>query len=70
MCGFTKSGSDACYDLLSSESPMLNAFWRVARSVLFSFLAIREAVVFFRAIALSSRSSLEVHARRFFFLLA
>jgi hypothetical protein len=70
MCGFTKSGSDACYDLQSSESPMLNAFWRVARSVLFSFLGIREAVVFFRAIALSSRSSLEVHARRFFFLLA
>jgi hypothetical protein len=49
---------------------MLNAFCRVAPSVLFSCLAIREAVVFFRAIVLSSRSSLEVHARRFFFLFA
>src|SRR4029077_1601762 len=56
--------------LLSSESPMLNAFWRVASSVLLSFLAIRDALVFFRAIVLSSRSSLEVHARRFFFLFA
>ncbi|HXW71786.1 MAG TPA: hypothetical protein VEK34_10150 [Methylocella sp.] len=54
----------------SSESPMLKAFWRVAPSVLFSFLAICEAFVFLRAIAFSSRSSLEVHARRFFFLFA
>lgn len=54
----------------SSESPMLNAFWRVAPSVLFSFLAIRPAGVFLRAIVFSSRTSLEVHARRFFFLFA
>jgi hypothetical protein len=33
-------------------------------------LAICEAFVFLRAIAFSSRSSLEVHARRFFFLFA
>jgi len=54
----------------SSESPMLKAFWRVAPSVLLSFLAIPDAFVFLRAIAFSSRTSLEVHARRFFFLLA
>src|SRR5271170_1833527 len=54
----------------SSESPMLNAFWRVAPSVLLSFLAICDALVFLRAIDLSSRTSAEVHARRFFFLFA
>src|SRR5690242_20548235 len=54
----------------SSESPMLKAFWRVAPSVLLSFFAICEALVFLRAIVFSSRSSLEVHARRFFFLFA
>jgi hypothetical protein len=54
----------------SSESPMLKAFWRVAPSVLLSFLAIADALVFLRAIVLSALTSLEVHARRFFFLLA
>jgi hypothetical protein len=54
----------------SSESPMLNAFCRVAPSVLFNFLAILEAGVFLFAIDFSSRTSLEVHARRFFVLLA
>jgi hypothetical protein len=54
----------------SSESPMLNAFCRVAPSVLFSFLAILEAGVFLFAIDFSSRTSVEVHARRFFVLLA
>jgi hypothetical protein len=54
----------------SSESPMLNAFWRVAPSVRLSFFAICDALVFLRAIVFSSRSSLEVHARRFFFLFA
>jgi hypothetical protein len=54
----------------SSDSPMLKAFWRVAPSVLLSLLAICDALVFLRAIAFSSRSSLEVHARRFFFLFA
>jgi len=54
----------------SSESPMLNAFWRVAPSVLLSFLAICDALVFLRAIVFSSRTSAEVHARRFFFLFA
>src|SRR5579862_5471305 len=49
---------------------MLNAFCRVAPSVLFNFLAIREAGVFLFAIVFSSRTSLEVHARRFFALLA
>lgn len=54
----------------SSESPMLKAFWRVAPSVLFSFLAICDAEVFLRAIDFKSRTSLEVHERRFFFRLA
>jgi len=54
----------------SSESPMLKAFWRVAPSVLLSFFAICDALVFLRAIVFSSRSSLEVHARRFLFLFA
>jgi hypothetical protein len=49
---------------------MLKAFWRVAPSVLLSFLAIADALVFLRAIVLSALTSLEVHARRFFFLLA
>jgi len=34
----------------SSESPMLKAFWRVAPSVLLSFFAICDALVFLRAI--------------------
>src|SRR5690348_6576173 len=54
----------------SSESPMLKAFWRVAPSVRLSFFAICDALVFLRAIVFSSRSSLEVHARRFLFLFA
>ena len=49
---------------------MLKAFWRVAPSVLLSFFAICDALVFLRAIVFKSRSSLEVHARRFFFLFA
>src|ERR1700691_3116016 len=54
----------------SSESPMLKAFWRVAPSVRLSFLAICDALVFLRAIAFSSRTSPEVHPRRFFFRFA
>ncbi len=54
----------------SSESPMLNAFCRVAPSVLFNFLAICDAAVFFFAIVFSSRISLAVQARRFFDFLA
>jgi hypothetical protein len=42
----------------------------VAPSVLLSFFAICDALVFLRAIVFSSRSSLEVHARRFLFLFA
>jgi hypothetical protein len=49
---------------------MLKAFWRVAPSVLLSFLAICAALVFLRAIVFSSRTSPEVHARRFFVLFA
>src|SRR5215469_15270504 len=49
---------------------MLKAFWRVAPSVRFSFFAICPAVVFFFAIALRSRTSVAVHARRFFFIFA
>jgi hypothetical protein len=54
----------------SSESPMLNAFCRVAPSVLLSFLAIAAALVFLRAIVFSWLTSPEVHARRFLFLFA
>jgi hypothetical protein len=50
----------------SSDSPMLKAFWRVAPSVRFSFLAICDAGVFLRAKLFRSRTSPEVHARRFF----
>lgn len=49
---------------------MLKAFWRVAPSVRLSFLAICDAVVFFRAMDFRSRTSLAVQERRFFFLLA
>jgi hypothetical protein len=49
---------------------MLNAFCRVAPSVLFNFLAILDAGVFLFAMVFSSRTSPEVHARRFFALLA
>ena len=45
---------------------MLNAFCRVAPSVLLNFLAILAAGVFLRAMVFSSRTSVEVHARRFF----
>jgi hypothetical protein len=54
----------------SSESPMLNAFCRVAPSVLFNFLAMTAAVDFLRAIVRIWLTSPEVHARRFFFLFA
>ena len=49
----------------SSESPILNAFCRVAPSVLFNFLAIFVAGVFVFAIVLSPRTSVAVQARRF-----
>ena len=49
---------------------MLKAFWRVAPSVLRNRLAILPAVVFFFASVLNSRTSVAVHARRFFALLA
>jgi hypothetical protein len=54
----------------SRESPMLNAFCRVAPSDRRSFLAILPAGVFLRAIVFRSRSSPAVQARRFFGLLA
>src|SRR6185437_7206779 len=49
---------------------MLNAFWRVAPSVLFNFLAILAAAVFFLASDFNSRISVAVQARRFFDFLA
>jgi hypothetical protein len=49
---------------------MLNAFWRVAPSVLFNFLAIFAAAVFFFANVFNSRTSVAVQARRFFDFLA
>ena len=45
---------------------MLNAFWRVAPSERFNFLAIFPAGVFFRAIVFISRTSAGVHSRLFF----
>ena len=54
----------------SSESPILNAFCRVAPSVLFNFLAILAAAVFFFANDFNSRTSVAVQARRFFDFLA
>jgi hypothetical protein len=44
---------------------MLNAFWRVAPSVRFNFLAIRPAGVFVRAIVFRSRTWADVHTRLF-----
>jgi hypothetical protein len=52
------------------ETPRLNAFWRVAPSVLLSALAILPAGVFPRASVFSSRMSVFVHSRRFEFFLA
>jgi len=51
---------------LSSDNPILNAFWRVAPSVRFSFLAILAAGVFFFASDFSSRTCTDVHERLFF----
>jgi hypothetical protein len=50
---------------VSSESPMLNAFCRVAPSVRLSFLAILRAGVFLRAIVFSPRTCSDVQARLF-----
>jgi hypothetical protein len=54
-----------CQALESSDSPMLNAFCRVAPSDRFNFLAILAAGVFFRASDLSSRTCTDVHERLF-----
>jgi hypothetical protein len=47
----------------SSDTPILNAFWRVAPSVRFSFLAIFPALVLFRASVFRARTAVVVHAR-------
>jgi hypothetical protein len=52
----------------SSDSLRLNAFCRVAPSVRFKDLAIFPAGVFFRAADFNSRTSADVHERRFEFL--
>jgi hypothetical protein len=79
VCDDTPAGADRCLprrlalgdqERESSDSPMLKAFWRVAPSVRFSFLAICDAEVFFFASDFRSRTSAEVHARRFFALFA
>src|SRR5262249_14286549 len=54
----------------SSDSPMLNAFWRVAPSVIFNFLAIFDAAVFFLACDFNSLIAVAVQSRRFFDFLA
>jgi len=50
----------------SSDSPMLNAFWRVAPKVRFRVLAIFEAGTFFLASDLRSRTCTDVQGRLFF----
>jgi hypothetical protein len=65
-----KSVAEKNQERESSESPMLNAFWRVAPSVLFNFLAIFDAAVFFFAKDFNSRISVAVQARRFLDFLA
>jgi hypothetical protein len=72
---FTNSSSDhtrsvtvaamADYQRESSESPILNAFCRVAPSVRFRDLAIFPAGVFFRASDFNSRTCSVVQARFF-----
>jgi len=52
----------------SSDKPRLNAFCRVAPSVRFKALAIFPAGVFLRAADFNSRTSADVHERRFEFL--
>jgi hypothetical protein len=52
----------------SSDSPRLNAFWRVAPSVRFNVRAMLAARVFFLAVVFNMRTSVVVHARRFDFL--
>jgi len=54
------------YPRESSESPMLNAFCRVAPSDRFKRRAIDPAGTFFRASDLSSRTCTAVQARLFF----
>jgi hypothetical protein len=54
----------------SSDKPMLKAFCRVARSVRFNFLAIRDAAFFCRAIAFKVRTCSAVHVRRLVAFLA
>src|SRR4029077_12547314 len=49
----------------SSDKPILNAFCRVAPSVRFSVLAMRDAVFFCWAIVLKVRTCSAVQARRF-----
>jgi hypothetical protein len=55
---------------MSSDRPILNAFCRVAPSVRFSLLAIRDAPFFWRAIVLKVRTCSAVHALRFLAFLA
>ena len=52
----------------SSDSPRLNAFWRVAPSVRFNVRAMLAARVFFLADVFNMRTSAVVYARRFNFL--
>src|ERR1700739_626683 len=57
------------YIRASSDTPKLNAFWRVAPSVRFSFFAIFPARVFFRASVFKVRTSSVVQERRFPFFM-
>jgi hypothetical protein len=52
----------------SSDTPMLNAFCRVAPSVRFKVRAMLAARLFFFASTFNVRTCSDVHARRFDFL--
>jgi len=69
--GIRKSrGSTQTQARESSDSPILNAFCRVAPSVRLSALVIREAFFFWRAIVFKVRTWSAVHARRLVAFLA
>jgi hypothetical protein len=67
-CEFAKGAISDVQARESRDSPRLNAFCRVAPSVRFKALAIFPAGVFFRAADFNSRTSADVHERRFEFL--
>jgi hypothetical protein len=64
------NGTSETQTLESSDSPIVNAFCRVAPSVRLSVLPIRDARFLWRAIVFKVRTCSAVHARRFVAFLA